>query len=617
MPLPSNRPRYQEELLRQQLSRFLGILDAETINEVARRLYWVACAGGETLMSQGDPGDSLYMVLSGRVRVYVNNLIVREISRGEVVGEMSLFTSAPRSATLIAIRDTVLVRLDRPDFDHLLATKPEVSTALTKQIIHRLQTEHKAGVIDKPVTMALIPITDGTDIDNFARDFAGELKDKGRVKLLDAAYYKALLGQVDDTSGAVGQDATERAHAVALALDEIESNHDYVLLVGEEFASEWTQLCSRHADEILLIADAQAPKQLHPTERRYLLNRPPRSEAAEVLVLLHRTDTFMPSETSKWLARRPVADHVHIRPGLKKDLARLARIQSRTATGLVLAGGGAKGFAHLGVSRALSEHGLEVDFVGGTSIGAVMAAFVASDHPPDVINTIARKAFLKNPTSDFTFLPLISLFKGRKLREIVSGGAREAFGTNAHIEDLWKGYYCVATNYSTASEVVFHRGELVTSILCSISIPGALPPVIVAGDLMCDGGTFNNFPVDVMRQRRGVGTVIGVDLNTAKMKKIEAQHVPSPWQLLIDRLKPRTSRRYDLPSLAVLLIKTTILYSLSRQKQAKALTDVYFNPQLDKVGLLDWDAYDQVVEQGYIHAKEVLANLSTQAPNAV
>jgi NTE family protein len=603
MPLSTVRPDYQNELLTKQLKTFLGILDQDSIEEITKRLHWVACVGGETLMSQGEPGDSLYMVVSGRMRVYFNDNIIREIARGEVVGEMSLFTNEPRSATLIAIRDTVLVKLNRPDFEHLLATKPEVSKALTKQIIQRLQTEQNRGVIDKPVTMALVPISEGTDVNGLARKLAKELESKGRVSLLDASDYQELLSH---TAGTDSQSTRDRVNSVALALDEIESRHDFVLLVGEEVNSEWTQLCIRHADEIMLLADADAPPQLHPTELESLINRPQRAEAAEVLVLLHRADKFMPTGTSQWLARRPVADHIHVRPTLQKDIARLGRIQSRTASGLVLAGGGARGFAHLGIYRALNEMGVEVDFVGGTSIGAVMAAFVASDHPPVTTEAIARKAFLTNPTSDFTLLPLISLFKGVKLRGIVRASAREAFGPNVDIEDLWKGYYCVATNYSKASEVVFQRGELVRSILCSIAIPGALPPVIVDGDLMSDGGTFNNFPVDVMRHRRGVGKVIGVDLNNSKVRRIEIDEVPSPWQLLRDRFRPRKSRRYRLPSLAVLLINTTILYSTSRQKQAKALTDIYFNPPLDRVGMLDWHSFDKVVEQGYAHAKEIL-----------
>ena len=155
--------------------------------------------------------------------------------------------------------------------------------------------------------------------------------------------------------------------------------------------------------------------------------------------------------------------------------------------------------------------------------------------------------------------------------------------------------------------MVLQRGDLLRSLLSSIAIPGALPPVIMDGDLLCDGGTFNNFPVDVMRGVRGIGKVIGVDLNASNARRIEFDEMPSGWAMLLDRLRPRKSRRYRLPSLPALLINATILYSLSRQKQARALTDLYFNPPLQRVGMLDWKRFDQVVRQGHAHALQVLA----------
>src|SRR5262249_39208180 len=148
---------------------------------------------------------------------------------------------------------------------------------------------------------------------------------------------------------------------------------------------------------------------LHETETRLLMQRPGRSEAAEILVLLHPAPARNPRGTREWLDRRPLADHVHVRPDVDRDMARLARLQTHTAVGLVLAGGGARGFAHLGVLRALQERGIEIDCVGGTSIGAVMASLAASDHPAEDVLRIARRGFAVNPTGDLNLLPLLSL----------------------------------------------------------------------------------------------------------------------------------------------------------------------------------------------------------------
>jgi NTE family protein len=612
IPLPL-RPQHQEELLLQHLRAFFGILDEAAIHMVRSRLRWVDVAAGDTLMRQGEPGQALYLLVSGRLRVYIeeeqHKRVVREIARGEVVGEMSLYTDAPRSATLVAIRDSVLVSMGKADFNQLLATSPAVSMALTRQIIQRLQTERSQTVIDKPVTMALLPISADVPLAQFAATLAQQLAAKGKVGLVDAARMAPYFAQAPIDSHGLDTDIHHR-NTIAMVLDEIESTHDYVLLVADDQPSAWTQVCLRHADEILLLANASTPPVLHASEQHYLIDRPPRhesGEAAEILVLLHGEAKAHPTATAAWLNRRPVSSHLHVRPAVPGDMARLARIQSRTAVALVLAGGGARGFAHLGVYRALCEHGVPIDYVGGTSMGAAMAALIASDLTPEQITTIARESFARNPTGDFTFFPVISLFKGGRLRSIITEAVRRMAGPGAQIEDLWKSYFCVATNYSKACEQVWQRGDLAKAMLSSVAIPGAFPPVVQAGDLLCDGGTFNNYPVDVMRLQRGVGTVMGVDLSNNKARRIEFDEMPSSGALLRDKLRSRKNRRYKLPSLPNLLINTTVLYSQSRQKHAKAHTDLYFNPPLDRIGMLDWRKFDDVVQRGYEHALDVLA----------
>ena len=530
--------------------------------------------------------------------------MVREMGRGQVIGEMSLYTDEPRSASVVAIRDSVLVRLAKAHFAELLASSAQVSMALTRQIIHRLQTQQARNPVPLPVTIALLPVSGGIDLRGFADKLAAQLASKGRVIVIDSLALDAALGEPGAANGQAGDAALNRR--ISMHLDSIEYGHEFVLLLGDDAPTAWTRRCCRHADELLLLADATQAPVLHPIETDWLVHRPPRAEAAEILVLLHPADTRCPRGTRAWLARRPVTEHVHIRPDLERDIARLARIESRSAVGLVFAGGGARGFAHLGVYQALQERGIEVDFVGGTSIGAVMAALVACDRPLNDVMAITRRAFRRNPTGDFNWLPLISLIGGRRLRHTVNEALAELLGSSIDVEDLWKNYYCIATNYSQAREQPLRSGSLPKALQASTAIPGALPPAILDGDLLCDGGTFNNFPVDVMRNLRGVGTVIGVDLNFKKSRRMEFDEVPGTWALLRDRLRPRKQRRYKLPSMASYLMNVTILYSMSRQRHAQALTDLYFNPPLDRVGLLEWKRFDQIVQQGHAHAVEVL-----------
>jgi NTE family protein len=396
---------------------------------------------------------------------------------------------------------------------------------------------------------------------------------------------------------------------LASALDRIEAEHDFVLLLANPDADAWTRRCIRHGDELLLVADATRAPAVHEIERQCLADPAKRSEAAETLVLLHPPQTTVPRGMRHWVARRPVAGHLNIRPDREADLARLARLLSRNAIGLVLGGGGARGFAHLGIWRALRSRGVEIDVVGGTSIGAAMAALIAFDPDVDRAIDIARTAFRGNPTGDYNLLPLMSLIKGRRVRAAIARALDALTGGPVDVEDLWKGFFCIASNYSQGREQRLASGDLGRALVASMAIPGALPPAIRDGEILCDGGTFNNCPVDVMREMRGVGRVIGVDLGMRNPHRLEFDEVPGSWALLLDRLRPRRKRRYRLPSLVSYLLNITILYSISRQDEARRLTDLYFNPPLHKVGLLQWERFDAIVRQGEEHAVEVLDKL--------
>ncbi|WP_284617268.1 patatin-like phospholipase family protein [Aquabacterium humicola] len=627
------RQPYQDELLSRLLRSCFGDIDETAIALLRQHLEWVEIAGGQTLIEQGEPGDSMYLLVSGRLRAYVRNddngnghgrsgasstspggqRMLGEITRGQIVGEMSLYTDEPRMATVVAIRDSVLVKLGKEAFDRLLASSAQVSVALTRQIIQRLKQAHQNAptVFVRPITIGLLPISPGIDLAELGAQLAAQLQRLGRVEVIDALRIDEELNAPEATLGPGAMVDLQRR--MTLFLDRVEADADFVLLLGDALPTAWTERCCRDADELLLLADASQPPAIHSNEKACLLNRPARTEVAEVLVLLHAADAPVPVNTRAWLDRRPVADHWHIRPALERDLARLARLLSRTATGLVLAGGGARGLAHLGVYRALQEQGIEVDCVGGTSIGAVMATYVASDRPWAQVMANARRAFSTNPTGDWNPLPWLSLFRGRRLKQILEVAVRDLLGGDADVEDLWKTWFCVTTNYTHAREQVLRRGRLVKALLASTAIPGALPPVLHEGELLCDGGSFNNFPVDVMRAQRGIGRVIGIDLDFRQPLRVDLDDVPGGWALFVDSFRPLRQRRYRLPSLAAYLMTVMVLYSISRSRRSRALTDLYFNPPLDRVGLLQWHRFDRIVQRGYDHAINVLGEQAKAA----
>lgn len=598
-----------DELLHAHLRAFLRDADDEAVSTLQAGLEWLELPAGGVLMRQGEPGDAMYVLASGRLRVSITgpdgqSRAVREITRGQVVGEMSLITDAPRSATLVAVRDSVLARLARPAFDRLLRQHPAVSMVLTRQIVSRLQTQGHGLRPDRPVVIALVPLGGRVGADTaraLADGVAAELGRHGRVAQVDAAAISARMGQ------APGDDA-ESARRMAVALDSIEAEHDVVLLLADAAPTAWTRCCARQGDEVLLLAHADDDPTPGPTELACrLAGDDARPTPSTVLVLLQPAGRLGPTGTARWRAPRRLRAHLHLREGDAAAVARLGRLLGRRGVGLVLSGGGARGAAHVGVYRALVERGVPVDAIAGTSMGAVLGAMMAFDTTPEQVRDTFARHFADNPTGDWTLLPLLSLVKGRRLRgmmdwtELRFGGA-----AGLDIADLWKPYACIATNVSRACETVLASGPLVPAVMASCAIPGAMPPVLMDGELLCDGGVLNNFPVDVMRATWGIGRIIGVDLGVGTPRRLEIEAMPSPWQLLRDRLRPRGQRRYRLPSLPNYLMNVTALHGTARQRAAVQDADLVVRPAMPRIGMLQWGRYAEAVQQGYDDACRVL-----------
>jgi len=609
MPLASNDELLEahQGMLMEGLAAIFGAFNQDMLRHVLPRVQWLQLGGGDVLFRQQDRDESLFFVISGRLRaVSVDEAGVRhvlgEITRGETVGEMAFFTGEPRTATVAAVRDSVLARFSNEVFRELLLAYPLVSLNMTRQLIARFQRVNQGRKpATRPVIIGVVAISADVDADAVAEVLAGQLASHGKTMVVSSRVMDGLLGDAGASQAALDQD--ERSQRVAVSLDRIEAQHQFVLFVADPGPTQWTQRCLRHSDELLLVADADQPPVHHANEAG-IHGTGSQEAARKVLVLLHPDQRRSPIETRRWFEARKLSGHVHVRRDLARDWQRLGRVVSRNTVGLVLSGGGARGFAHLGVMRALEEAGIDFDLVAGTSIGAVMAAYAAMDLPmPEVIRA-ARHAFRGNPMADINLVPMISLVGGRRLRSIIDSAVVDSCGQHIDIEDLWKTYFCVSSNYSTAREAVHTRGHLARAVRASVSIPGALPPVMLGGELHIDGGTFNNFPTDVM-DRLGAARIIGVDLLRDRGLRYELDEVPGSMELIRDRMRGSNSK-YGLPSLTTLLLNTSMMYSYARQQESHALVDLHFAPGVGDFGMLDWAQFDRIVEVGYRHGLERL-----------
>jgi len=335
---------------------------------------------------------------------------------------------------------------------------------------------------------------------------------------------------------------------------------------------------------------------------------PARPGRSADLVLLHPSGTEKPVGTSRWLAGRDVDLHHHLREGRAADLARLARHVAGTARGLVLGGGGMRGFAHLGVMHAFDDAGVEVDAVAGTSIGAIMAGLRAGglDHAARLEPSV--QAMVRQGSMVPATLPLVSYSSARKVTRLLRDVP--VFGWD--IEDLWLPFFCVSASLGHAREVVHDRGPAWRAIRASISLPGVYPPVPHEGDLLVDGGVLNNVPVDVMSAMLRGGRILAVDLAPEEDPGPTAGfgETLSGWRVLGSRVRRRTP--LHAPALPDVLVRGLMLASSrgDRARLADGAGVTLLRPPLGAGGLLDFKAGPALVDPAYRCTRDLLPSLS-------
>jgi NTE family protein len=314
--------------------------------------------------------------------------------------------------------------------------------------------------------------------------------------------------------------------------------------------------------------------------------------------------TLARGAAARWLAAVPAGTpHHHVTS--KADVPRVARILTSRGVGLVLSGGGARGFAHIGIVKALREADIPIDLVGGTSMGAILGAGVSLCWSIDELTDRFRRAFVDGkPLRDYT-LPFVSLVSGHKVTRLL----QHAFG-DVTIEDLPLDFFCVSSNLTTGHSEVHRRGELWRWLRASVAIPGVLPPVVHKGELLVDGGTMNNLPVDAMRDL-GRGPVIGCDVGADRAFTTDTDEVdvPLPWQLM--RWMREKKHR---PNIFQILWRAGMVNSNAMTAAHREKTDLLLQPPLAQIDMLNWKGFDRAIAAGYEYAVRRLEKLPLDSP---
>ena len=536
--------------------------DDQCVMRLIAEATWFALPGGSDLDRDGENDEAVFLVVNGRLAVHVADdkgieRVVAQVPAGETAGEMSLIAGDAHSARLVAMRDSELLRLSKAAFTRLTAREPRIMTTLTRLIIRRLRaTTARAAALMRPKTFAMIPLEPGADAMGFGASLAGALTGMGlKVATFDVR--------------AKGESSQVEYNA--------EGRNDLVIYIGDEAGSPWSQHCLRQADRVMLLtragsqAQGRAFEQVAAAGRKY------------ELVVLHgaaNANDVLP----------PAAEGRHnIRLTQRGDVARLARLMTGRAVGLVLAGGGARGYANIGAVRALREAGITIDMAGGASIGGVIAAGVAMDWSDDEIERRMRETFIKaKPLNDYT-LPFVALLRGGKVaREL-----KRHFG-EISIEDMPLPFFCMTSDLTSGLATAHRTGPLWRALKAGVSIPGLLPPVVIDGHLHADGGIMNNLPADVMAtEARGPIVAIDVTGEAGISYADEKLGDENWWRAWRRRMRGGT------PTLSAILMRAGTVGNEVQRRIARVQADLVIDPPLDGIGLTHWKKFDAAVAAGY------------------
>ena len=521
--------------------------DADALDELAADATPVRVLAGDWILREGDAADDLFVVVRGRLRVVatpgLEEHTLRVLGPGAAIGELALLTGSARSASVQAVRDSTLLRLPRGPFVDLLGRDACFAAAVARELALQLQA---SGGLDAPPTrpalIGLRGLGPGVPVRAVASSLANALSRYGTVETLDAS--------------AAGTGALERA----------EDEHAHVLLVDEAGSGVWSDLCARQADRTLLVATEASPPPAAPSPAADLVVLGP----CAGVTLRDLVDRVAPRAYHRLATTEP-SD-----PGS----GRLGRRLIGRSLGVVLSGGGARGFAHIGALAELEQEGIEVDRYGGCSMGSFIAAMAAAGWRADDIRDRCHEELVRrSPFNDYT-IPRVALIRSRK-----AGRMLERLFGELTIEELAKPLFTVSADLLSSRLVVHRRGSLLEAVGASMSIPGLVPPLPRGGRLLVDGGVLNNLPVDAMADQ-AEGPIVAIDV--------------------VRRLEPSDVGDAPLPSIMETLSRATVLGSAERAERNRELALLVVTPEVQDVPLRDFRSLDRAVERGREAARRAL-----------
>ncbi len=287
----------------------------------------------------------------------------------------------------------------------------------------------------------------------------------------------------------------------------------------------------------------------------------------------------------------------------------LGQENARPKVGLVLSGGGAKGLAHIGVLKVIDSLGIKVDYIAGTSMGAVVGGLYASGYTGNQLDSIFSKIDVDALLQDYTPRESKSFYEKRndeiyaltlpfnnfKLG-LPSGLSKGLYNFNLmsrltqHVSDVRDfdklpiPFLCIATDVETGEQIVLEEGILAQAIIASGALPTLYNPVEINGRLLIDGGVVNNYPVEELKNR-GIDFIIGIDVQ--------------------DGLK----NREQLKDVTAVLSQINNFSMIEKMEGKRSLTNIYIQPDIKGYSVVSFDKGQEIIKRGNEKAKEYIKEL--------
>lgn len=442
-------------------------------------------APGELLCREGEDAATLYVLLSGRIDVERDGRgpVASLGRRGDLMGEMSILTGQPRSATLRAELESRVLEIPASGFRDLLERAPHLGLPLAQILSQRLSGAATRDTRRKAYVGLLVA---GRVRATIAKNLAAALPGRVLAHDLEAAAEKPELLATLSTIPIEKQEEFIRGLSTDAGL---------VGSIPERMLGYFLGMLRESFDRVVF----GIPFPFYRPQHREV------ARACDVLVVLCAPDIPADSEIDKLRALERPMIFARLRGRSRipvegadvplddvGEIAPVARKLLSKTVGLALGSGAARGYAHIGVLEVLERERVPVDFVAGTSMGSLIGGLYASGRTTAELRAIAKDASRAREIWSLLDLaiPRVGLLRGRR----VANYYKRLFG-DARIEDLPRPFRAVAADVGTGREIVFDRGPVWRAVRASTSIPAVFEPVREDGRLLVDGGVVNPIPV--------------------------------------------------------------------------------------------------------------------------